>query len=40
MHSDRVTLWICLMDGLVVPKIKYFDTVTVFGWLGTCTVTG
>ena len=38
MYSDRVTLWICSMGGWVgVHKIKYFNIVTVHGWVSICT---
>ena len=38
MHSERVTLWICLMGGWMgVYKIKYFNIVTVHGWVSICT---
>ena len=38
MYSDRVTLWICLMGGwVVVHKVKYFNIVTVHGWVSICT---
>ena len=38
MHSDRVTLWICLMGGWVgVHKIKSFNIVAVHGWVSICT---
>ena len=38
MCSDIVTLWICSMDGWVgVHKVKYFNIVTVHGWVSMCT---
>ena len=37
VYSDRVTLWKCLMGGWVCfHKIKYFNIVTVHGWVSIC----
>ena len=39
MYSHRVTLWICLMGGLVgVHKMKYYDIITVHVLVSICTV--